>query len=236
MKKAMTLEELVKKYLDGKPTLGTPDTYDVYKHKNNLQGAKSYSDAAAKLYYSSKQGLSSYGTNNRVINNKGLQNSGYAAYIDSLSKSSLNSKLDALQSDYSDSEAKARASYQSYLDKYRDKLASTKKSVISHLISNDVVDLNTAIAYGMSAGLSKDDAALVGQSAYEVTKQKVFNKILEQTVSLGLDKEGAKMLAIKMGVSEEDATGFADEVDELLKYYANISDEYLEFLENRASS
>lgn len=236
MKKAVTLEELVKKYLDGVPTLGTPDTYDVYKHKNSLSGAKSYSEAAAKLYSSSKQGLSSYGANNRVINNKGLQNSGYAAYIDSLSKSSLASGLNTLGSNYSNSEAKARTSYQSYLDKYRDKLTKTKKSVMSHLIGNDVVDLNTAIAYGLSAGLSKDDATLVGQSAYEVTKQKVFNKILEQTVSLGLDKEGAKMLAIKMGVSEEDATSFADEIDELLKYYANISDEYLEFLENRANS
>ena len=236
MKKAVTLEDLIKKYLDGKPMLGTPDTYDVYKHKNSLSGAKSYSDAAANLYASSKRDSASYGANNRIISNKGLQNSGYAAYIDSLAKNSLNSGLNALRSDYSDFEAKARMSYQSYLDKYQDKLARTKKSVISHLISNDVVDLNTAIAYGMSAGLSKEESALVGQSAYEVTKQKVFNKILEQTVSLGLDKEGAKLLATKMGVSEEDAHGFADEVDELLKYYANVSDEYLEFLENRANS
>ena len=71
MKKVKTLEELVKKYLDGKPTLGTPDTYDTYKHKNDLAGAKSYSDAAAKLYASSKRNSSSFGANNRKINNKG---------------------------------------------------------------------------------------------------------------------------------------------------------------------
>jgi hypothetical protein len=105
---------------------------------------------------------------------------------------------------------------------------------MSHLIDNDIVDINTAIAYGVTAGLSKEDATLVGQSAYEVTKQKVLNKILEQTVSLGLDTEGAKMLAIKMGVSESDAEEIAKEVGEMLDYYRNLSDDYLEFLENRS--
>lgn len=234
MKKVKTLEELVKKYLDGKPTLGTPDTYDTYKHKNDLAGAKSYSDAAAKLYASSKRNSSSFGANNRKINNKGLQNSGYSAYIDSLAKSSLNSELNSLELDHLSSVTKSRQSYQSYLDKYRDKLERTKRSVMSHLVGNDVVDLDTAVAYGISAGLSKEDAALVGQSAYEVTKQKVFNKLIEQTVTLGLDKDGAKELAIRMGVSEEDASGFADEIDEMLRYYRSLSDGYLEYLEQRS--
>jgi hypothetical protein len=87
----------------------------------------------------------------------------------------------------------------------------------------------------MSAGLSQEDAESIGKSAYEVTKQKVFNSILEQTVRLGLDSEGARQLAIKMGVSEGDAQGFADEISELLDYYGNISEEYLEFLKQRSN-
>ena len=82
MKKAISLEELVKKYLSEGKTLGVPDSYDLYKHKNNLQKAKSYSDAVGSLYASSKRSLSTFGENSRKINNKGLQNSGYAAYID----------------------------------------------------------------------------------------------------------------------------------------------------------
>ena len=105
---------------------------------------------------------------------------------------------------------------------------------MSHLVSNDVVDFDTAVAYGISAGLSKEDASLVGRSAYEVTKQKVFNKLIEHAVTLGLDKDGAKALAIKMGVSEEDASGFADEIDEMLKYYRSLSDGYLDYLKQRS--
>ena len=126
-------------------------------------------------------------------------------------------------------------SYKGYLESFADKQSSKKRSVMSHLLNNDIVDLNTAIAYGMSAGLSEDEAREVGQNAYELAKTKVFNSILEQTVSLGLDKEGARMLAIKMGISETDASAFADEVSELLEYYGNISKDYLDFLEDRAN-
>ena len=234
MKKISTLEELVKKYLGSNNNIGAPDSYDLYKHKNGLSTSKSYSDAVGSLYASSKRALSSFGENSRRINNKGLQNSGYSAYIDNLAESSFKSGLKDLSKQYAERDANSMMSYASYLDRYKDQTASLKKNVMSHLISNDVVDLNTAIAYGISAGLSKEDASLIGQSAYEVTKQKVFNKILEQTVSLGLDSEGAKMLALKMGASDEDATAFASEVSELLKYYGNISEDYLEFLEQRS--
>ena len=106
---------------------------------------------------------------------------------------------------------------------------------MSHLVDNDVVDINTAVAYGMSAGLSEEDALLIGRTAYEVTKQKVLNSILEQTASLGLDKDGAKLLAIKMGISDDDADELAEEVAEMLRYYQNISEDYLEFLEQRSN-
>lgn len=233
MKKTTTLEDLVKKYLDKNPTLGRADTYDVYKHKNALPGASSYQKAVADLYASSRKGLASYGQNSRLINNKGLQNSGYSAYVDSLAKNSFKSKLSDVRAEYGTEEGKSISSYATYLDAHKRKTESVKRSVMSHLISNDVADLGTAVAYGISAGLSKEDAALVGQSAYEVTRQKVLNSLIEQSVKLGLDKEGSRMLALKMGVSEEDANAFADEIDEMMKHYRSISDEYLEFLESR---
>ena len=234
MSKSTTLEELMKKYLSKNPTVGTPDSYDVYKHKNNLSSVKSYTDAVNSLYASSKKNLSSYGANNRKISNKGLQSSGYAAYIDDLAKNSFASGLNSLNIERAKNESDNRSSYASYLEKYRDKQNQVKDNVMSHLIDNDIVDINTAIAYGVNAGLSREESEIVGQSAYEITKQKVLNTILQQTVSLGLDKEGAKMLALKMGVNDSDAEGIAKEVGELLEYYRNLSKDYLEYLENRS--
>ena len=235
MAKVSTLEELVSKYLKGNLTKNNPESYDLYRHNNNLSTSKSYSDAVSSLYADSKRLSSTFGSNNSKINNKGLQNSGYAAYIDKLSQNKFNLENAALKSSYSDNEAKNRASYVGYLDKYRDKTERIKKSVTSHLVDNEIVDLGTAVAYGISAGLSKKDAELVGQSVYEINKKKVFNKVLEQTVSLGLDEEGSKMLAIKMGISSDDAAGFASEISEMLKYYGNLSEDYLEYLEQRAN-
>ena len=234
MSKATTLEDLMNKYLSKNPTLGTPDTYDVYKHKNDLSSVKSYTDAVNSLYASSKKASSSYGVNSRKISNKGLQESGYSTYIDDLAKNSFTSGLKSLNDEYAQKENKNRASYVSYLEKYRDKQNQVKDNVMSHLISNDIVDINTAIAYGVNSGLSREDAEIIGASAYEITKQKVLNKILEQTVSLGLDQDGAKMLALKMGVNDTDADKISKEVGEMLEYYRNLSDDYLEFLENRS--
>ena len=234
--KGTDLDELLNSYTATvKSKMKKPDTFDEYKRRTGVKDATSYANAVEALYASAKRDLSSYGINNREISNKGLQNSGYASFIDSLAKNKLDKGLASIKDSYEKEEYNASLGYKSYLDRYSDKTNALKKSVISHLISNDVVDLNTAIAYGMSAGLSESDAKEVGKSAYEVTKQKVFNNVLQQTVSLGLDKEGARKLAIKMGVSEADARGFAEQIGEMLEYYGNISDEYLEFLEQRAN-
>ena len=41
---------------------------------------------------------------------------------------------------------------------------------------------------------------------------------------------------VKFGITETDADGIAEEVDEMLKYYRSISKDYLDFLEERANS
>ena len=235
MAKLTSLEDLIKNHLDKIGTNGKPDSYDLYKHKNSLSGVKSYSDAVNSLYASSKKSMSSYGANKRYIHNKGLQNSGYASYIDDASQKTFETGLEKLKDAYAQKEGDNRASYASYLEKYSDKQMQIKNDVMSHLISNDIVDINTAIAYGMHAGLSREDAEAIGQSAYNITKQKVLNKILEQAVSLGLDKDGAKLLALKMGITESDADAIASEVGDLMNYYRDISDDYLDFLEQRAN-
>ena len=48
------------------------------------------------------------------------------------------------------------------------------------------------------------------------------------------DKDGARKLAINMGISEEDANGFAEQIGELLEHYKSLSSDYLDFLESRA--
>ena len=234
MFKSSMLDLLKKYYASTNPTLGAPDTYDVYKHKNGLDTAKSYSDAVSSLFARSKKNMSSYGNNNRIINNKGLQNSGYADYIDAKAKSSFDYGKAALEDSYHRSNEDTLSSYASYLEKYQDKQNSTKSRVLSHLIDNSILDISTAIAYGINAGLSFDDAKAVGESAYQTSKNKIANDILKQSVSLGLDQAGAKRLAISMGLSSRDADEIAKEVADMLKYYNNISADYLAFLEGRS--
>lgn len=232
---AMNIDNILKRATEGARKDNRADTYEEYKRKNGLDDRGGYASAVNSLYAASQRGLSSYGKTGARLADAGLSTGGYAAYINELSKQKFNTGLAQIKDSYAKKEADASLGYVGYLEKYADKQNSLKKSVMSHLIQNDVVDLNTAIAYGISAGLSEADAESVSKSAYEVTRQKVFNSILEQTVTLGLDKEGARQLAIKMGVSETDAKLFADQIGDMLEYYGNISKEYLEFLEQRSN-
>lgn len=227
--------DLIKKaYAEKTPTPGLADSLDVYKHKNGLDTAKSYSDAVNSLFSTSKSRLSTYGENSRQINNKGLQNSGYADYIDAKAKSSFDYGKAALEDSYRRSNEDTLSSYASYIEKYQDKQNSTKNRVLSHLIDNSILDISTAIAYGINAGLSFDDAKEIGESAYQTSKNKIANDILKQSVSLGLDQAGAKKLAINMGLSSRDADEIAKKVADMLDYYNNISSDYLAFLEERS--
>ena len=124
--------------------------------------------------------------------------------------------------------------YADYLEKYEKQQNALKKSVSSHLIDKGVVNLNDAVAYGIAQGLSEADAIAIGNNVYSVNKQMVFNDILSQSATLGLDREGAVMLAKKMGVTESDAQAFGDEIDEMLKHYSSISEGYLEYLKQQS--
>lgn len=234
MFKTTLLDKLKEQYLSSNPNQGMPDSYDLYKHKNGLNTAQSYADAVSNLYALSKRSASSYGQNNRMLNSKGLTNSGYADYIDASADRSFTDGSNALENAYSKTEAENLGSYATYLEKYQQKQTSLKNNVLSHLIDNDITDLSTAIAYGINSGLSFDDAKSMGQSAFETIKKKVTNEILKQATSLGLDEAGAKTLAVKMGMTSGDAEDIAKEVAELMQYYSSISSDYLEFLTNRS--
>ena len=236
MKIATTLEEILKSR--GQKNTGTDgaDSYEEYKHRLGLGDTRGYADAVGALYAASKMNSSGYGTNSRNLANKGLQSSGYAAYIDRLATEGFDKGLDKIKGEYMKKETDAALGYASYLDKYRDTQTRLERSVSSHLTKSGVVDMSTAVAYALSAGLSKEAAERIAAEAYEIGKQKVFSSVLEQTARLGLDAEGARQLAIKMGVSESDAEAMADEVSEMLRYYGNISEDYLDFLEQRANS
>lgn len=232
--KLITLEEFMKKYIANKTVANNADTFDVYKHKTGADYDRSFTRAVESLYASKGKSSAEYGRNYQSLSNKGLQNSGYSEYINELSDRNFKNGITALRGERDLAEAKTFKGYSEYLEKYTKAQNALKESVSSHLISNGVVNLDDAIGYGISQGLSEEDAIAIGQNVYSVNKQKVFNDIMAQVAALGLDRDGAVMLAKKMGVTESDAEAFGDEIGELLKHYSSVSQGYLEYLEQRS--
>ena len=228
--KLTSLEEFINKYISNQKVLNKADSFDTYKRKNAINYTRDFNKGAESLYATKMKELATYGRNNRNIANIGLQNSGYSEYVNNQANSSYNSGVNKLKQIRDAAQSDALRGYTKYLEKYSNRQTALKESVSSHLISNNVVNLNDAISYGIAQGLSEDDAIAIGQNAYSITKQKAFNSILEQATSLGLDREGAVMLAKKMGFTDEDAEEAGREVGEMMSHYQNVSQGYLDYL------
>ena len=229
-----TLEDFMKKYVENQKLHNTADTLDVYKHKTGTNYDRSFAKAVESRYAKKGKHTSDYGRNYRDLSNKGLQNSGYSEYIDVISRRDFEKGVTALKGERDLAEAKTLSGYAGYLDSYRKQQNAIKESVSSHLIDKGVVNLDDAVAYGLSQGLTEADAIAIGQNVYSVNKQKVFNDIISQVATLGLDRDGAVMLAKKMGVTDEDAELFGNEISDMLKHYSNLSEGYLEYLEQNS--
>ena len=229
-----TLEEFMKKYISSATGKNGADSLDTYKYKNGINYNRSYAKAVESLYADKAKSGAGYGRNYRDLSNKGLQNSGYARYVDSLADRTFYNRLIAARSERDQAEAKTLSGYADYLERYEKQQSAIKQSVSSHLIDKGVVNPDDAVAYGISQGLSEADAIAIGKNVYSVNKQKVFNDILSEAATLGLDRDGAVMLAKKMGITESDAQTFGDEIDEMLKHYSSISEGYLEYLKQQS--
>ncbi len=233
-KNKISLESYLKGLLKSTPT--GADSLETFKHKSGTDYRTDYSDAMRALYAGLRQDLSSQSANNTSLANKGLQNSGFSAFM-----------KDKLISGYKSDAIKAREqrgkdktalidNYKSYIEGYTEKQNNIKSQVTEHLVNTGILNTDDAVSYAMGAGLSESDALAIAENVYKINRKKVLNDILKQSASLGLDREGAVMLAKKMGASDEDAELMGDEVDELLEYYASISEDYLDYLEEKSES
>ena len=225
----------MKKYIDNKSIANGADSLSLYKHKNAQDYDRSFSRAVESLYSSSKRNLASYGRNLRDITNKGLQNSGYSDYLNQKAQNTYTTELGELKSERAKAEAQLLGGYQKYLEDYEHKSNRLKEKVSSYLIKNGIVNLDDSISYGLGQGLSKADAIAIGESAYSTNKQKVFSDLISQAASLGLDRDGAMMLAKKLGISDSDAEELGKEIDEMMKHYSSVSKDYLSYLEEKSS-
>jgi len=233
--KLTTLEDFLSKYLKNQKSKNGADTYEEYKNKIGANYNTVYGRGMQSLYVDALKSSPSYKQNYANLENKGLQNSGYKEYLADKNANLYEAKAYSLAAARNNSASKTARGYLEYLEKYENEQTRKTKSVMTHLIENSVVDPEIALSYAIGQGLSEEDATAVVKSAYSINRQKVLNSILEQTVSLGLDRDGAVLLAKKMGITDSDAEKIGYEVEELLKYYGNVSDSYLQYLEQKSN-
>ena len=233
--KLSSIEDFLKKHMKNQSIKNGSDTYEEYKHKIGADYDREYGRAMNSLYVNALKNSPSYKENYAELENKGLHNSGYREYLAEKSADNFIKSAEAITSKKSKEASKTLSGYLEYLEDYANKQTKLKNSVSSHLIKSGIANLDTALSYAIAQGLTREDAEAVARDAYTINRQKVLNTILEQAAGLGLDRTGAVLLAKKMGVSDDDAETIGNEVEGMMKYYGNVSDGYLEYLEQKSN-
>ncbi len=192
------------------------DSFAEFREKNGFSDLGAFSRAIGAAYSDYKKGLSKYEENYSDIAKKGLQNSGYEAYVNRLARSSLLGDVADINGKKESFLAKARSKYSEYLEEYREKRTRLIEDIRTRLMRSDVLSLKDGISYGVAAGLTYEEASEVAYSTYMIKKQDAFSDLFKTAVSFGMDKEQSYKLAVEWGLNEEDARLIADEIDEYI--------------------
>ena len=223
----VTLEDFIKKYNDSKNK--KRKTYSQYLTEQGDMTEARYAEAvneAQKEYDRAKAG---YGRSGEALSKRGLNGSGYAAFLDSNAYSELqNSKREAEKA-RNTAERKNRSAYAEYLentDKAENRLFTDTVDDIYRYGSNDY---DSSYKLAISAGLDKEmakHAAEIGmalakeEEKSEEPKKAVISTstrrvLLSEILSKRYYGERAYAFLIACGLEEEDAKTIVDAADKI---------------------
>ena len=114
-KQLSTLEDFLKKYLKNQSLKNGQDSYSEYKARTGSDHDRTYSRAMEALYANAAKNSTAYSNNYKVLENKGLQNSGYEAYLTSKAADDYTRKSNELTRARNNAESKTRYGYLEYL-------------------------------------------------------------------------------------------------------------------------
>ena len=157
--------------------------------------------------------LPTYGTSAETLGQKHLTNSGFSDYLSEVAESGLSQDKAKAQAVYLETLEDAKKGYASYLTQ----IGSQAKEAVSSLDEAGVRDYDTAYAYGIANGLSKETASALGTYVTNMGDKPISQtavrqrmSMLTQMIRLNLPKDVAYQYALSCGVADEVAKELAE--------------------------
>lgn len=181
MDKKTTLSDFIKSYLENLEIKHKKESYSDWVKSSGINSERIYKDALRDAETDYKRAGAEYGSLAERLSQNGLSASGYSDYINSSAYAEMQKrKSDALKG-YSENEAKNLSGYQSYVSGIDKEISKETKDYLSLLTS-----------------LNKDGSDLYMETVSTVEKYGI------------IDYDTAYGMALKAGLSEEDARSAAE--------------------------
>ena len=170
MKKRASLQSFFDDYIRNQSITNGPGDYQAYIREQSAKIDDLYGKAMEKLYSDNAKLRPTYGITAESLSNMGLTDSGYAQFIDGKVKSQLKSGKNDILAKKNEARTALASSYEDYIKDYVNDRNKLTVDITDKLISNRILDYNSAYSYAISAGLSDREAKIASQNSYNALR------------------------------------------------------------------
>ena len=225
MKKAATLEEFIKNYIENQAPKKEKLSYEAWVSKNGINAADSYKSSIRDADVAYAKGGVGYGRSGEAIHSSGLSNSGYSAYLNTLKDESYKKAREGALTEYINSTKKNVYGYRDYSDAFDADMEKQFTSVYNQLTSGKIANYDRAYDYAISSGLTHENAKVIAENATAKVREDLKAKAIDTALNYTLSKEEARQYALGLGLDYEDANEVALTIERMNDAHSSTNKE-----------
>lgn len=231
---AKTLEDFIKSYLSDKSKALGAKGYAKWLSEYSVNPSVKKAQTVAQADTSYRTSLSGYGKNAEGLAASGLSDSGYAEYLNALSKSARDTELARAALTEGKSAARDMKDYQTYLDGIEDERSRLYEKAVKAIESDKLAAYGAAYDRALALGLDEESARRAATEASSAVKSALKQKLLTEISTKRMTSEATRAYALTVGLDEEVADELAEFAHKLNESTDTdgTTESYLNYLKN----
>ncbi len=231
---AKRLEDFIKDYLKDKSAELGVKGYAKWLSERGSDTEVKRARAITRADTSYRTSLSGYGKTAEELATSGLNNSGYAKYINTLAEGARNEALESAALSTGKGIARDMKAYEKYLAQAENDRLKAYENAVKSIKSDNITSYNQAYDKAVELGLDEESAKRAAKEASDAVKSSLRQKLLTEIATKRLTSEATRAYALTIGLDESVADELAEYAHKLNESVGSdgVSDTYLDYLKN----
>ncbi len=221
IKRTEKFEDFLKTYIQNAKISENTQSYADWVIKNGIDASAVYDKRMLNAEAEKQISRAEYGSNAERLAAKGLTDSGYSSYINSIAERKAEEKKNEALSDRFEMTENNIDGYISDIATKKSDVYDKMFDIINRISKADLFDYDSAYSYAITAGLDEESAAEAARSGLILVRTRFKAAALDRIIDKRLTSVQAKEYAEALGLPPED-------VKELAEYAKSIN-EYIDF-------